>query len=329
MINNRNYFLDYAKGILALLVVLGHIITLRYTYGGYWNNYSTWIIYSFYMPLFIAISGYLTGKDINYLDYKQFIKKKAQRLLYPWFSITAILTILIIIFPSRLYLLYQANNTFDCCYRVLTLFWFMPCVFILNLFLYRINKSKIYFIFFVILWSISIIYYYHYPDYILKQLQIIRNAPIFICAFLVKKYNIISKIKTQTLIFLSILPLLLAIFILLRKGTNLLTYHPLYRIALGFSISYVSLIFMYACYRLSLIKNVFIKLGENSLGIYMIHFIILLFLFPNEFYTDKILSSSWIIIILLTSLFTMGSFYLTQIATKHRFTRKYLLGYKN
>lgn len=205
----------------------------------------------------------------------------------------------------------------------------MPCVFILNLFLYRINKSKIYFIFFVILWSISIIYYYHYPDYILKQLQIIRNAPIFICAFLVKKYNIISKIKTQTLIFLSILPLLLAIFILLRKGTNLLTYHPLYRIALGFSISYVSLIFMYACYRLSLIKNVFIKLGENSLGIYMIHFIILLFLFPNEFYTDKILSSSWIIIILLTSLFTMGSFYLTQIATKHRFTRKYLLGYKN
>lgn len=41
MINNRNYFLDYAKGILALLVVLGHIITLRYTYGGYWNNYST------------------------------------------------------------------------------------------------------------------------------------------------------------------------------------------------------------------------------------------------------------------------------------------------
>lgn len=145
--NNRNYFIDYAKGILALLVVLGHVITLRYTYGDYWNSYSTWVIYSFHMPLFIAISGYLTGKEIDILNYKQFIKKKAQRLLYPWLSITIILIILIIIFPSRLYPLYQANNTFDCCYRVLTLFWFMPCVFILNLFLYWINKSKTYFIF--------------------------------------------------------------------------------------------------------------------------------------------------------------------------------------
>lgn len=120
--NNRIYFLDYVKGILALLVVLGHVITLKYTYGDYWNSYSTWVIYSFHMPLFIAISGYLTGKEIDILNYKQFIKKKAQRLLYPWLSITIILIILITIFPSRLYPLYQANNTFDCCYRVLTLF---------------------------------------------------------------------------------------------------------------------------------------------------------------------------------------------------------------
>lgn len=327
--NNRNYFLDYAKGILALLVVLGHVITLKYTINDYWNSYSIWSIYSFHMPLFIAISGYLTGKDIDFLNYKQFIKKKAQRLLYPWFSITAILTILIIIFPSRLYPLYQANNTFDCCYRVLTLFWFMPCVFILNFFLYWINKSKICFILFIILWEISIIYYYHYPDYIFKQLQIIRNAPIFICAFLIKKYNIISKIRTQTLAYLSILPIFFAIFILLRKGTNLLTYHPLYRIALGFFMSYIGLILMYACYRLSLIKNVFIKLGENSLGIYMIHLIILLSIFSKEHYTDKIVSSSWIITIILTFLFTSGSFYLTLIAQKYRISRKYLLGYKN
>lgn len=90
--NNRNYFIDYVKGILALLVVLGHVIILRYTYSDYWNSYSTWLIYSFHMPLFIAISGYLTGKDINIISYKQFIKKKAQRLLYPWLSITTYYT---------------------------------------------------------------------------------------------------------------------------------------------------------------------------------------------------------------------------------------------
>lgn len=175
----------------------------------------------------------------------------------------------------------------------------------------------------------SIIYYYHYPDYIFKQLQIIRNAPIFVCAFLIKKYNIINKIKTNIFLLTSFLPLLPAIFILIRKDTNLLTYHPLYRISIGFFMSYISLVLIYICYKLNILKNTFIKLGENSLGIYMIHFIILLFIFPKEFYTDKILSPSWIITILLTTLFTMGSFYLTQIATKHRFSRKYLLGYKN
>lgn len=184
--NNRNYFFDYGKGILALLVVLGHIITLKYTYSDYWNSISTWCIYSFHMPLFIAISGYLTSTDIDYLSYKQFVKKKAERLLFPWLSITTILIVLIIIFPSHLYQLYQANNIFDSCYRVISLFWFMPCVFILNLFLYWINKSKTCFIFFLLMWGLSIIYYYHYPDYIFKQLQIIRNAPIFICAFLLK-----------------------------------------------------------------------------------------------------------------------------------------------
>lgn len=78
---NRNYFLDYSKGILAFLVVLGHVITLKYTYGDYWNSYSIWCIYSFHMPLFIAISGYLTSSNIDCMTFIQFVRKKAERLL--------------------------------------------------------------------------------------------------------------------------------------------------------------------------------------------------------------------------------------------------------
>ena len=139
---NRNYFLDYSKGILAFLVVLGHVITLKYTYGDYWNSYSIWCIYSFHMPLFIAISGYLTSSNIDCMTFIQFVRKKAERLLFPWMSITLILIVLILVFPARLYHLYQANSLFDPCYRVQSLFWFMPSLFILNLFLYWINKSR-------------------------------------------------------------------------------------------------------------------------------------------------------------------------------------------
>ena len=45
----RLNYLDYAKGIGILLVVLGHI---------YNNSVKLWI-YSFHMPLFFIISGYL------------------------------------------------------------------------------------------------------------------------------------------------------------------------------------------------------------------------------------------------------------------------------
>lgn len=56
--NVRKVWIDSLKGILILLVVLGHSIqnTLgEECYGNYWWN----LIYSFHMPAFMAISGYL------------------------------------------------------------------------------------------------------------------------------------------------------------------------------------------------------------------------------------------------------------------------------
>ena len=54
----RKVWIDSLKGILILLVVLGHSIqnTLKEgCYDNYWWN----LIYSFHMPAFMAISGYL------------------------------------------------------------------------------------------------------------------------------------------------------------------------------------------------------------------------------------------------------------------------------
>ena len=52
----RLNYLDYAKGIGILLVVLGHI---------YNNSVKLWI-YSFHMPLFFIISGYLLEYNKTY-----------------------------------------------------------------------------------------------------------------------------------------------------------------------------------------------------------------------------------------------------------------------
>lgn len=62
--NKRDFTLDMAKGILIILVVMGH--SIQYSFGSSWLMSERFFddtvfkaIYSFHMPLFMMISGYL------------------------------------------------------------------------------------------------------------------------------------------------------------------------------------------------------------------------------------------------------------------------------
>ena len=63
---NRNKYIDFLKGVLIFLVVVGH--ALQYTvHGGtgFYGDPAFQLIYMFHMPLFMAISGYLSRRGIN------------------------------------------------------------------------------------------------------------------------------------------------------------------------------------------------------------------------------------------------------------------------
>ena len=60
MKENRIYWLDNLKWFLILLVVLGHAI--QHTYADFGQNCLFRAIYSFHMPAFMAVSGYLAWK---------------------------------------------------------------------------------------------------------------------------------------------------------------------------------------------------------------------------------------------------------------------------
>ncbi|MBR5241001.1 MAG: acyltransferase family protein [Muribaculaceae bacterium] len=80
--------IDILKGIAIILVVLGHI-ELLYALDAY-SQFRDFV-YTFHMPLFMAISGYLYAKHHNMsFNYLSFIKKKAKRLLLPYISVMAI-----------------------------------------------------------------------------------------------------------------------------------------------------------------------------------------------------------------------------------------------
>lgn len=74
MKGGRSLTLDAAKGVTAFLVLWGHCIqhTLLGT-GDYYGNWMFMLIYSFHMPLFMLISGYLFQPRTERLTLKQLI----------------------------------------------------------------------------------------------------------------------------------------------------------------------------------------------------------------------------------------------------------------
>lgn len=84
MKKQRNESIDILKGIAIFLVVVGHVI--QYSSQGAFNFFSNKLfsfIYTFHMPLFMLISGYLFYHSFIKKDIKQTLQNKIQQLLYP------------------------------------------------------------------------------------------------------------------------------------------------------------------------------------------------------------------------------------------------------
>ncbi len=80
--------IDRAKGLAILLVVFGHLMSSGYPRGNAWYDTAKDIVYTFHMPFFMYLSGYvfsLTGKQaIPYGAYTRFLRERAMRLLLPF-----------------------------------------------------------------------------------------------------------------------------------------------------------------------------------------------------------------------------------------------------
>ncbi len=78
--------IDRAKGLAILLVVFGHLMAEGYPRGNAWYDTAKDIVYSFHMPFFMYLSGYvfsLAGKQ-TVRDYAGFLRDRAMRLLLPF-----------------------------------------------------------------------------------------------------------------------------------------------------------------------------------------------------------------------------------------------------
>jgi fucose 4-O-acetylase-like acetyltransferase len=75
----RNETIDSLKGTLILLVIFGHIIS-----GGHLTKYLLYAIYTFHIPLFLGLSGYLLKKELFSISILDLAKKYFYRLIIPF-----------------------------------------------------------------------------------------------------------------------------------------------------------------------------------------------------------------------------------------------------
>lgn len=132
-------WLDVAKGIGIFLVVLGHNSITPGFFG--------WI-YSFHMPLFFYLSGFLFSAD-KYNSTLDFIKRKAQTLLLPYLSFFVLIYIYWLLAIQKVWLnpVGSLQPILDFFYgsthlkTIFTPLWFLPALFLVEVIFYLIYKK--------------------------------------------------------------------------------------------------------------------------------------------------------------------------------------------
>ncbi len=81
MKDKKHYYgIDLLKGLLILLVIIGHVLQQQDL-----SNFLKYMIYSFHIPLFLSVSGFLIKKkQLESISLKDIIKKYLRRIIIPF-----------------------------------------------------------------------------------------------------------------------------------------------------------------------------------------------------------------------------------------------------
>ena len=266
--------IDLLKGVLIILVIAGH--TLQ---GEISENILRYIIYTFHMPLFIGIGGYLLNYvKIESLSVRALLHKYFYRLILPW-AIAVI--IYLILFKYDLLIKHQFSLLF---YAFLTPFyhlWFVEAFLSWIFVAWLARKMNIIvgrLLIISLLVSVSALIIQQYPNiysyhpYLNGTLKVVMYTfrPYYFVFFV---FGIYLKTHPQKLNTNLNIVLILVSF----TGNVILFFHP----------TFIATVFLYLLFNLSALalliklssKNLLPRnrklewMGVNSLGIYLWHLI--------------------------------------------------------
>lgn len=141
-IEERNHTIDILRGLTIILVVFGHIIRI-----GWLNRY----IWSFHLPIFFVISGYLYNPD-KFTTFCAFLKRKFKGLIVPYL-VFGVLTYMYWLLAECRFRGSDLNaweqffgifygTRYDHYLDFNGPLWFIPCLFTMEILFYIIEKLK-------------------------------------------------------------------------------------------------------------------------------------------------------------------------------------------
>lgn len=266
----RNLCFDQVKGVLIILVIVGHVAL-----GSLDKNWLRSVIYFFHMPLFLAVTGYFIKPSLLNLSAKDIVKKYQTRLIVP-FLLAAVIYYALMAYQQSLTAVLKTIVPFYPYYHL----WYVPAVliFIFYLkFLYKKNRALLYGL--SLLFVIATIYFEahvqwqlseHFIYYWLGDKRFYYFFSYFAFGFLLSIHQ--EKLSNWQVYFIALLCVSLGVFYWTDN---------VYVLGLGKFLANMSIIALviYLCQKQKMpISPLLVKIGKVSLTIYLWHVFILLLL---------------------------------------------------
>ncbi|TDE08554.1 acyltransferase family protein [Dyadobacter psychrotolerans] len=339
MTRARSEFIDFAKGYAILLVVLGHSVQIVEE-AIFFESFVFVFIYSFHMPLFISISGYLFYSTVTKKSLQEIFCQRFKSLVIP----TIIWTMIMFLLYNYQELVYPQQDKKSLLKSFIGLiprfYWFLPILFasmiLLATFLsFRITLFIQFLVFTVLLFL---------PD--ISSFAFLKYLfPFFVIGYLFNKFNLVFikisplVILLFTLIFLAFLIFWRTEFFIYNSGMEFFRFSNLsfdlkqiyvniYRYLAGLFGVAVNLFFLHKAYvflQKKFMLDPFLKIGSKSLGIYMIHLLVVFH--PKViFLVQRINPNKYFMIIFIAGFLIIFSFVCTNLIEKSAVLRKVLFG---
>ncbi|QJA09388.1 acyltransferase [Romboutsia sp. CE17] len=331
----RNEKIDFLKGLAIFLVVWGH--SIQYSMNkesDYFLNSTFKVIYSFHMPLFMIISGYLFQKSINKDNFKELIYKKIKSLIVPaisWYTLYSLIKIIAKVVLNKSNIIVDMYNYFK---GIPYQFWFLFILFYLSIiaivgrkiFLDRLTYYiSIFFILLLLPDKLNIQYlkfmypyffigyfYNNYRDIFIKHKNNIFKVSIVLFLFLIIGWKKDYYIYTTGMSFYNV-DIVDKIFIVI------------YRYVIGIIGSLLVIVSGDKLYKLD--KNkVFSKLGKYTLSIYIIQSYLMMVLDKITININNIYIYNYIYTPIISVIIIMICLFIRNLIAKNEISRSILLG---